>query len=63
MKDFIAMNAKQLDLCLKMLFAEGIEPAVKTLRNGKGKIYYRIGVNIDDATYNKLSERYSIMIS
>lgn len=63
MKYFLATNAKQLDLCLKMLFAESIEPTVKTLRNGKGKIFYRVGASIDEATFNKLNERYSIMIS
>ncbi|MCM1525238.1 MAG: hypothetical protein NC120_12365 [Ruminococcus sp.] len=63
MQDFIATNSKQLDLCLKLLFVEGLDPTVKTLRNSKGKVYYRISISTEDASYNRLKEQFSVLIS
>lgn len=42
MEYFRAVNPKQLDLCLKMLFDENVLSTIETLRNSKGKIEYCI---------------------
>jgi hypothetical protein len=63
MNYFMAANAKQLDLCLRMLYADNIVFFVNIVESNKGKITYRIGAEIDDQTYKKLLERYRILVS
>ena len=63
MRSFRAVNAKQLDLCLKMLYAEKTIFSVEVVESDKMKIEYRIGVLVDELTFEKLSERYRILIS
>jgi len=63
MKEFRAVNAKQLDLCLRMLYAEKIQFFVTIVENDKRKIEYRIGVLIDEQKFEALEERYRILIS
>lgn len=63
MKEFKAVNAKQLDLCLKMLYAEKLCFSVTVMENQKQKIEYRISVPVDEQTFERLNERYRILIS
>ncbi|MCM1525248.1 MAG: hypothetical protein NC120_12415 [Ruminococcus sp.] len=63
MQDFLAVNSKQLGICLKMLYAEKVRYSVKVVENNKGKINYIINAEVDNDTYKKLRERYRIMIS
>lgn len=63
MKKFLAVNSKQLGICLKMLYAEKITFTVEVVENNKGKINYIISVDIDDSLDTKLRERYRILIS
>lgn len=49
MKEFTAKNPKQLDLGLRLLYAEQIGFSVKVCENEKRKIEYGIAV---DANYN-----------
>lgn len=60
---FLAINNKQLGMCLRMLFAEGIQGNVETFTNEKGKIEFHITANVDEDTMTKLLERYEILIS
>lgn len=63
MHEFIANNPKQLDLCLKMLYAEKIDFLVHVDETNKRKIFYRITVEVDEVKKAELDERYRILIS
>lgn len=60
---FLAVNDKQLGLCLRMLYADGLGATVKTVRNDKGKIEFHIKAEADEDYFNELLERYTILIS
>lgn len=62
MKEFIAKNPKQLDLCFKLLYSEGIKFFVEVYENDKRKIEYSISVEVNEAKFAELSETYRILI-
>ena len=47
MNYFLAVNDRQLGTCLRMLFAEKLQPAVQTVLNEKGKIEFHISFEED----------------
>ena len=49
MNYFLAVNDRQLGTCLRMLFAEKLQPAVQTVLNEKGKIEFHISIAADQA--------------
>lgn len=63
MKEFKAVNPKQLDICLRMLYAEKLQFFVAVVENQKRKIEYRISVAVDEQTFEMLEERYRILTS
>lgn len=63
MNYFLALNNKQLGICLRMLYAEKIQGFVETVMNGKGKIEFRISIPADNDLFTELDERYKILIS
>lgn len=63
MNGFKAYNPRQLDICLKMLYADGIDFTVKVAETSKGKIVYNICIVVSEDVMEKLQERYRIMIS
>ena len=63
MKCFLAVNDRQLGTCLRMLFAEKIQPVVQTVLNDKDKIEFHISCSADTETLEDLKERYRILIS
>lgn len=63
MSYFRAINNKQLGVCLRMLYAEGIQGSVETLLNDKHKIEFHIRANVDEQTMKELITRYEILIS
>ena len=60
---FLATSNKQLGICLRMLYAEGIQGLVKTVQNPKGKIKFHIKINATDEVFEMLKDRYEILIS
>lgn len=60
---FLAVNDRQLGTCLRMLFAEKLQPAVQTVLNDKGKIEFHISIAADREVFDELDERYKILIS
>lgn len=54
---FLAVNDKQLGLCLRMLYADGLGATVKTVRNDKGKIEFHIKAEADEDYFDELLER------
>nr|DAQ44360.1 MAG TPA: hypothetical protein [Caudoviricetes sp.] len=63
MNYFLAVNDRQLGICLRMLFAENLQPAVQTVLNEKGKIEFHISIAADDDLLEDLKQRYTILIS
>lgn len=63
MNYFQAVNDKQLGICLRMLYAEEIQPFVITVMNDKGKIEFRVSINADDGLFEMLLKRYKVLIS
>lgn len=63
MNYFLAVNDRQLGTCLRMLFAEKLQPAIQTVLNDKGKIEFHISIAVDDNLLESLKERYTILIS
>lgn len=63
MNYFLAVNDKQLGVCLRMLYAEKMQCFVETVMNSKGKIEFHISISADDELQALLRERYEILIS
>lgn len=63
MKEFMARNPKQLDLCLRLLYAERVPFIVKVIETDKRKIVYAVSTQVDEQTYEMLREKYRILIS
>lgn len=63
MQEFIAENPKQLNLCLRLLYAEHVNFSVRVIENPKGKIIFGVAVNVNDQRMTELEEKYRIMIS
>lgn len=63
MKYFLAVNDKHLGVCLRMLYADGIQGIVETVVNSKGKIEFHITATVDEDILTKLLERYEILVS
>ncbi|MCM1363414.1 MAG: hypothetical protein NC215_00320 [Ruminococcus sp.] len=61
MRALLAKNPKQLDLCLRLLYAENIKFTVKVCENEKCKIVYSIYVKANAETFQKLEEKYRIL--
>ena len=60
---FLAVNDKQLGICLRMLYAEKIRGFVETVMNEKGKIEFHISIAASPDMFEELRERYQILIS
>ena len=63
MRELIANNAEQLDLCLKVLYSENIPFTVKVKEDDELRIIYGVEFDVNDPTYEKLNRRYSMYIS
>ena len=68
MKVFKAKNAKQLELCLRLLFSAGFSGPhnvriIETKKKEKIKISYEIYVDLKDDLFNELTEKYRLMLS
>lgn len=62
MKQFVAKGSRQVDLCMRMLFDEGIDFRVVPQLDDKEKVYYVIEVALDDGAFDKLETRYKRLI-
>lgn len=61
--DLGAKNGKQLDICLRLLYAEHVQFLVHVYETDAGKIAYRVTVDADKQTVEVLREKYRILIS
>ena len=64
MKFFLAKTDQQLGMCLRTLYSEGIiQSKLELTTSKKGKLEYRICIDTDHETFEKLKKRYEIMLS
>lgn len=63
MHDLIARNAKQLDRCLRLLYAEHVRFTVAVFETPQHRIAYRVSIVADERLAAIISEKYRIMIS
>lgn len=63
MNGFMAKNPKQLDLCLRLLYAERIPFIVDIIENNKKKLVYVITAKADEQKIEELKEKFRILIS
>ncbi len=63
MNELLAFTPKQLDLCLKLLYAEHVGFSVDVFETEKRKIAYLVTVEGDEQTVEMLKEKYRILIS
>lgn len=63
MNGFLAKNPKQLDLCLRLLYAERIDFIVKVEETAKRKIVYKVFAKADTEKQLELKEKYRILTS
>lgn len=63
MRELIAKNAKQLDRCLRLLYAEHVHFTVEVVETKQRKIVYSVKVNAEERIAAIVSEKYRIMIS
>ena len=62
MNMFLAKNERQLGLCLRMLFDEGVNFDVQLEKTIKRKIvYYVIPNNVSDEAFLRLQDRYETL--
>lgn len=62
MLELYAKNPKQLDICLRLLYAEKIDFTVSVREDHKGKVFYAIMVNLDnDDDRIAIREKYRLM--
>ena len=63
MREFTAKNPKQLDLCLRLLYAERVPFSVNVRESNKKKIEYVVMAKVDEQKADELEEKYRILIS
>lgn len=61
MKELIAKNPKQSDICLRLLFAENVQFQVSVIKTDTGKILYGITLITDDKTASIVEEKYFVL--
>ena len=63
MQEFVAVNEKQLGICLKMLYAEHVTFFVELSERTARKIDYHVRIEESDDVYRELLERFRILTS
>ena len=63
MRNLIARSPKQLDICLRLLYAEHVIFSVNVQESNKRKIEYMISADVNEDKMAELEEKYRILIS
>jgi len=61
MNELMARTPKQLDICLRLLYAEHVKFSVRVVETEKRKIAYLVRAEADEATIEVLREKYRIL--
>lgn len=60
---FLAINNKQLGVCLRMLYAKGYQGRVETVMNVKHRIEFHISIDASKERLEELKAVYQTLIS
>lgn len=60
---FLAINNKQLGVCLRMLYANGYQGSVETVMNSKHRIEFHISIAVSNERFQELDAVYRTLIS
>lgn len=63
MNELTAFNPKQLDICLKLLYAEHVRFTVAVFETEAKKIAYSVTVDAEEQSVEVLREKYRILVS
>ncbi len=63
MNGFMAKNPKQLDICLRLLYAEKVSFTVRVIETHKRKIEYTVYAEADQQQISELKEKFRILTS
>ena len=63
MEYFLAKSDRQLGICLRLLYANGIQGHVTTVMNSKMRIEFHITIKANAERFNELHAQYLIQIS
>lgn len=64
MEYFLAKNDKQLGICLRMLYANGLKGVPDVVVNDKGKVEFHVhAAAVDKELFDELNRCYEILIS
>lgn len=64
MHELLAKSDRQLGMCLRMLYDEGLRGSLEleSAINSKGKMEFRVVVPVEDTEFEKLKKRFETMI-
>lgn len=64
MHELLAKSDRQLGMCLRMLYDEGMPGPldIHSEINDKGKMEFRVLLPVDDETFERLQKRFETMI-
>ena len=63
MKELTVKNGRELALCFKLLYNEGLDCKVSFSETEKVKLIYHIFVDLDDKEFEILEHKFKIQIS
>lgn len=63
MHELLAKSDRQLGMCLRMLYNEGLSSLdLHSEINAKGKMEFHVLLPVDDETFERLKKRFETMI-
>lgn len=63
MHELLAKSDRQLGMCLRMLYDEGMPRLdLHSEINDKGKMEFRVLLPVDDETFERLQKRFETMV-
>lgn len=64
MHELLARSDRQLGMCLRMLYDEGLPGPLElqSAINSKGRMEFRVMLPVDDAKFEQLKKRFETMI-
>ena len=64
MHELLARSDRQLGICLRLLYNEGLRGPLQlhSALNSKGKMEFRVSVPVEDAEFDRLEKSFQMMI-
>ena len=62
MQELTARGAREIDICLRTIYAHKKEFKVNVCEDEKGRVYYRVELDIDQDEYDSINREYEMQI-